>query len=136
MKLPVQAWGGFVGQWDNRQWKRTEVQVPPRLPPAGTPPDIAAILQRPRTRVDQYGHMAGITPGFIKRADIAWFASHHHNANGMNEAYAYSYLFAYSIDVSANARTLTLPVNDKIRILAITGSNERSQVTPAHVLYD
>ncbi len=90
VKLPIQAWGGFVGQWDNREWKRTEVQVPPRTPPAGTPPDIAAILQRPRTRVDQYGQMVGITPGFIKRADIAWFASHHHNANGMNEAYAYS----------------------------------------------
>lgn len=136
VSLPIQAWGGFVGQWDNRQWRRTEVQVPPRTPPPGTPSDIAAILQRPRTRVDRYGEMVGITPGFIKRADIAWYASHRHNADGTNEAYAYSYLFAYSIEVPANAKTLTLPVNDKIRILAITASNEGAQVRPAQVLYD
>ncbi len=45
---------------------------------------------------------------------------------GKNEAYAYSYLFAYTIDVPANAKTLTLPNNDNVRILAITGSNERA----------
>jgi alpha-mannosidase len=133
--LTIQSWNGFIGQWDNRQWKRTEVQVPPRTPPPDVPPDIAALLQRSRTRVDQYGEMTGITPGFIKRAPLAWFASHHHTAAGTNEAYAYSYLFAYEIEVPANARVLTLPNNDRIRILAITGSNERYQVTPARQLY-
>jgi len=134
--LLIQSWSGFVGQWDNRRWKQAEVQVPPRQPPSGTPADIVAQLQRSRTRMDQYGLMEGITPGFIKRAPIAWFASHHHNANGKNEAYAYSYLFAYAIDVPANATTLTLPVNDRVRILAITGSNERYKVKPAQPLYD
>ena len=133
--LTIQSWGGVIGQWDNRQWKQTEVQVPPRTPPAGTPPDIAALLQRPRTRVDPYGEMIGITPGFIKRAPLAWFASHHHTVDGKNEAYAYSYLFAYTIEVPAGARTLTLPSNDQIRILAISGSNERDEVRPAHPLY-
>src|SRR5437879_13140175 len=33
--------------------------------------------------------------------------------------YAYSYLFAYALDVAPGARTLTLPDNDRIRILAI-----------------
>ena len=136
VELTIQSWGGFVGQWDNRQWKQTEIQVPPRTPPPGTPPDIVAQLQRPRTRIDQYGQMVGITPGFIKRAPIAWFASHHHNPDGTNEAYAYSYLFAYTIDVDTNAKTLTLPVNDKIRILAITSSAERRDVKPAQALYD
>jgi alpha-mannosidase len=79
--------------------------------------------------------MHGITPGFIKPAPVAWYASHNHNAAGTNEAYAYSYLFAYEIDVPANARTLTLPNNDRLRILAITGSNEREQVRPAQLLY-
>jgi alpha-mannosidase len=132
---PIQSWSGFIGQWDNRQWKRTEVQLLPRTPPADIPPDIASLLTRSRTRADQYGQMLGITPGFIKRAPIAWFASHHHNAAGANEAYAYSYLFAYEFDVPANARTLTLPNNDQIRILAITGSNERERVKPAQLLY-
>jgi alpha-mannosidase len=134
-ELTIQNWKGFIGQWDNRQWKRTEVQVPPRTPPPDIPPDIAAVLQRSRTRVDPYGQMLGITPGFIKRAPLAWFASHHHTAAGTNEAYAYSYLFAYEIDVPANATTLTLPNNDEIRIMAITGSNERERVKPARQLY-
>jgi alpha-mannosidase len=80
--------------------------------------------------------MIGITPGFIKRAPIAWFASHHHTTAGVNEAYGYSYLFAYEIEVPVNAVTLTLPNNDQIRILAITGSNERERVKPARPLYD
>jgi alpha-mannosidase len=134
--LTIPSWGGFIGQWDDRQWKQTEVQIPPRTPPAGTPPDIAAQLQRPRTRVDPYGQMVGITPGFIKRSALAWFASHHHTAEGTNEAYSYSYLFAYAIDVPVNAEKLTLPMNENIRILAITGSNERTKVMPAQPLYD
>ena len=133
--LTIQSWRGFIGQWDNRQWKRTEVKLPPRTPPADIPPDIAALLQRSRTRVDVYGEMTGITPGFIKRSPLAWFASHHHTQAGTNEAYAYSYLFAYEIEVPANAKTLTLPNNDQIRILAISGSPERERVRPARLLY-
>jgi alpha-mannosidase len=133
--LTIQSWRGFIGQWDNRQWQRTEVQLPPRTPPPDIPPDIAALLQRSRTRVDTYGEMTGIAPGFIKRAPLAWFASHHHTPAGANEAYAYSYLFAYELDVPANATTLTLPNNDRIRILAISGSNERVRVKPARLLY-
>jgi len=133
--LTIQNWGGFIGQWDDRQWKQTEVQIPPRTPPPDVPPDIAALLQRSRTRTDPYGQMIGITPGFIKRAPVAWFASHHHTVAGTNEAYAYSYLFAYTIDVPANAITLTLPDNDEVRILALTGSNENTWLKPAQLLY-
>jgi len=79
---------------------------------------------------------AGLQPGFIKRPPVAWFASHRHTADGANEPYAYSYLFAYSTDVPANAKTLTLPDNDKIRILAVTVANESGQVRPAQPLYD
>ena len=104
--------------------------------PSAIPPDIAALLQRSRTRRDPYGEMVGITPGFIKRAPLAWYASHRHTPAGVNEAYAYSYLFAYTIDLPPNAKTLTLPNNDNVRILAITGSNERTSVKPAHALYD
>jgi alpha-mannosidase len=133
--LTIQSWNGFIGQWDKREWNRTEVQLPPRTPPPDVPPDIAALLQRSRTRVDPYGEMLGITPGFIKFAPLAWFASHHHTAAGTNEAYAYSYLFAYEIDVPATESILTFPNNDQIRILAITGSNETYHVRPARELY-
>lgn len=134
--LRIQNWGGFIGQWDDRNWKTKEIQIPPRTPPPGTPPDIAAQMARPRTRTDPYGEMTGITPGFIKRTPVAWFASHRHTADGVNEAYAYSYLFAYAIDVPAGARTLTLPNNDHIRILAMTVANEIGHVDPVQPLYD
>jgi alpha-mannosidase len=136
VNVTIQDWSGFIGQWDNRQWKQTEVRLQPRTPPADVPPDIAALLQRSRTRLDPYGEMLGITPGFIKRAPVGWFASHRHTPAGANEAYAYSYLFVYTIDVPANAQALTLPNNDRVRILAITGSNEHSMVKPAQPLYD
>ena len=136
VNLSIQSWSGFIGQWDDRRWKLTEVKIQPRTPPSDIPPDIAAHLRKPRTRRDPYGEMTGITPGFIKRAPLAWYASHRHTADGANEAYAYSYLFAYTIDVPANARTLTLPNDDRVRILAITGSNERTELKPAHPLYD
>jgi alpha-mannosidase len=134
--LNIQNWGGFIGQWDDRQWRTKEVTIPPRPVPPGTPPDIAAQLQRPRTRTDPYGEMTGITPGFIKRTPLAWFASHRHTADGANEYYAYSYLFAYAIDVPAGAKALTLPANDKIRVLAITAANQRGRLWPAQPLYD
>ncbi len=134
--LTIQDWGGFIGQWDDRRWAPRERQIPPRTPPPGTPPDIAAQMQRTRTRIDPYAEMTGIVPGFIKRTPVAWFASHRHSADGANEPYAYSYLFAYSLDVPAGARTLVLPNNDRIRILAITVANEVGDVRPAQPLYD
>ena len=126
MNVTIQSWSGFIGQWDDRQWKQTEVTIPTTRDAAGHSADIAAYLQRPRTRRDVYGEMIGITPGFIKRAPVAWYASHRHTPDGKNEAYAYSYLFAYTIDVPPDAKTLTLPNNDNVRIMAITGSNERT----------
>jgi alpha-mannosidase len=136
VKVTVQDWSGFVGQWDNRLWKQTEVRLQPRTTPLDIPPDVAALLQRPRTRLDPYGEMMGITPGFIKPASIGWFASHRHTPAGANEAYAYSYLFVYTFDMPANGRTLTLPDNDRVRIMAITASNERGGAKPAQTLYD
>jgi alpha-mannosidase len=79
---------------------------------------------------------AGLTSGFIKRAPVAWFASHHHNADGTNAPYSYSYLYAYAIDLPAGAKTLTLPENGAIHILAITVADEAPSVWPARPLYD
>jgi alpha-mannosidase len=110
-ELTIQDWSGHIGQWDDRRWSK---------PPDG----------------DSYGAYAGLTPGFVKRAPLAWFASHRHTAEGANEAYIYSYLFAYSIDLPAGAKTIVLPDNDKIRILAMTAVNEEGDLRPAQPLYD
>jgi alpha-mannosidase len=124
--LNIQDWGSYIGQWDNRTWKPKTTVMSALQGIAGQPP---------RIRAEPFGELTGITPGFIKRADLAWFASHHHNADGSNALYSYSYLFAYSID-TAGAKTLTLPNNDKIRIFAITVAEEPAAAHPAEPLYD
>jgi alpha-mannosidase len=124
--LTIQDWGGFIGQWDNRNWNKKQEPVPPR---PGAP-----VVNPPRMRTTL--EYKGLAPGFIKRAPVAWFASHHHTSDGANDPYAYSYLFAYAVDIPANARTLTLPDNDKIRILAVTVANESAEVVPTQPLYD
>src|SRR5436190_249549 len=128
MSLNVQEWNGFIGQWDDRIWKTTEDPISQR---PGTPPGTPV-----RTRPNPYGEMIGLRPGFIKRADLAWFSSQRRAADGSAEPYAYSYLFAYALDLPRGSRTLTLPDNDRIRILAITVAEEPWLITPAHPLYD
>jgi alpha-mannosidase len=127
----IHDWGGFIGQWDTRQWRQGERQVPP-----GASPEVAARIREPQHRTDPYAEMTGIRPGFIKQAPLAWFASHRHTAAGTSDAYAYSYLFAYTVELPPGAQTLTLPNDDKIRIMAVTVSDEGSQVRPAQPLFD
>ena len=110
--LNVQDWSGFIGQWDDRQWSSND------------------------TSHDNYGEMIGLKPGFIKRADLAWYCSHHHNAAGANVPYGYSYLFAYAMNLPPGAKTIKLPDNDKIRVLAISVAEENPEVRPAQPLYD
>jgi alpha-mannosidase len=112
-ELTVQNWGGYIGQWENRIWN-----------------------SRSRSGDNRFTGFSGLTPGYIKRAPVAWYSSHHHTPDGVNDAYAYSYLFAYAVEMPANAKTLTLPDNPNIRILAATVANESSLVRPAQPLYD
>jgi alpha-mannosidase len=117
VELNVEDWGGFIGQWDNRVWKAAE--RPGQRPPK-----------------DPYGEMVKVVPGFIKRADVAWYCSHRHTASGANETYAYSYLFAYPIDLPAGAKTLTLPDDGKIRVMAVSVAREAPGVRLTAPLYD
>jgi alpha-mannosidase len=110
-ELNVQDWGGFVGQWDDREWSTNGAN-------------------------DNYGEMIALKPGFIKRADLVWYASHHHDAAGKNVAYSYSYLFGYGIDLPEGAKTLTLPKNANIRILAVSVADENPETRPVQPLYD
>jgi alpha-mannosidase len=145
--LNVEDWGGFIGQWDTRQWKpapdtiaQNGKQVPLRKDWAvsanhATWPDIT-FRGTPYWAPSYPADYLGLEPGYIKQAGLAWYVSHHHTAEGLNQPYAYSYLFAYSIDLPQHATTLTLPVNDKIRILAVSVAREEPQVTSARPLYD
>ncbi|MGB7171878.1 MAG: glycoside hydrolase family 38 C-terminal domain-containing protein [Acidobacteriaceae bacterium] len=124
VNLTIEDWSGFIGQWDDRQWKPKEETIPAR---PGRPA---------RTETDPYGEMTGIKPGYIKRAPLAWYSDHHHDASGKNVAYSYSYLYGYTIDLPSGTQSITLPTNDKVRILAISVANENPPVTPVQPLYD
>ena len=142
--LRIEDWTGFIGQWDTRTWteKRVEMPVPPEPAPDDKSPR-AARARRIRAYVKEHGPRfrtemiyTGLTPGYIKPAPVAWFASHRHADDGSNEAYSYSYLFAYDLDLPLGATALVLPNNPRIRILAVTVASESPRVTPAHPLYD
>jgi alpha-mannosidase len=119
--LTIQQWGGFIGQWDNRQWIAKDKPIPG---------------SDHKSEHDNYAEMTGVTPGYIKRSDVAWYCSHHHDAAGKNVSYSYSYLFAYSVDLPPGAKTLRLPNNDKIRILAISVAEEPPILRAVQPLYD
>ncbi len=112
--LTIQDWGGFIGQWDDREWSSKKLDG----------------------NDSNYGQMIGLKPGFIKRADLAWFSDHHHDADGKNVTYAYSYLYGYALDLPAGAKSIKLPDNSKIRVLAISVADQSPAVKPAQPLYD
>jgi alpha-mannosidase len=127
--LTVQDWSGYIGQWDNRLWTAKEEPVPPQPdmpPPApGAPPRMRTVME-----------YAGLAPGYVKPAQVAWFASHRHLSDGTNDPYAYAYLYAYAIDLPAGASALTLPADDRLRILAVSVVDEAEPIRPAAPLYD
>jgi alpha-mannosidase len=135
--LNVQDWTGFIGQWDTRLWKSAQERdwAISANHAAWPPADLQQREQRPVSPryPDDY---VGLKPGYIKPAELAWYASHVHTADGLNQPYQYSYLFAYPIEVAGNAKTLTLPKNDKIRILAISVANDNPELTPVEAMFD
>lgn len=135
--LRIQDWSGFIGQWDTRVWNiPAERDWAISASHAVWPPaDLSQREERPiMPRYPQ--DYVGLKAGYIKPANLAWYASHHHTAAGLNQPYAYSYLFAYAIDVSGDPKSITLPMNDKIRILAISTANVNPSLFPAQPLYD
>jgi alpha-mannosidase len=141
--LDIENWGGRIGQWDTRLWKNdphTDKDWAVSANHAAWDPDPAKQHDPSQAKRDwspRYPEdFAGFAPGYIKRADVAWYASHHHTPEGLNQPYEYSYLFAYAIDLPAGARTLTLPDNDKIRVMAISVAETNPAVKPAQPLYD
>ena len=154
VKLTIEDWGGFIGQWDTRLWKPRPDSVTEgggqfsRVPAHQVPlrKDWAVSANHATWDLTQRGSpdwspsypkdYLGLRPGYIKPATLAWYASHHHTAVGLNEPYAYSYLFVYAMDLPAHAKALTLPANEKIRILAVSVAKEEPGLSPAQPLYD
>ncbi len=75
---------------------------------------------------------------FFKTDNIAWTGTHRHNgANNTNEAYSFTYLYKYCIVLPQGATELTLPVNDKIAIFALTlANNENDDITNGNEIKD
>jgi alpha-mannosidase len=139
--LNIEDWGGFIGQADTRLWKNnpnSDKDWAVSANRAVWDPDPAKQrTQGHRSWSPRYPEdYVGLEPGYIKRADVAWYASHHHTPEGLNQPYSYSYLFAYPIDLPAGAKTLTLPNNDRIKVLAISVAQEGPVLKPAQPLYD
>ncbi len=135
--LKIQDWTGFIGQWDTRLWNNEQernwaISANHAVWP---PVDLQQREQRPVSPRYPEDYV-GLKAGYVKPASLAWYASHQHTADGLNQPYQYSYLFAYPIEVSDSVRTLRLPNNEKIRILAISAVNENPRLTPAEPLYD
>lgn len=106
--LHIQGWTGYIGQHYNRNFDL----------------DGRTVLS--------------INQPFFKQNNIAWFASHSHRAYPtQNLAYQYCYMFKYEINVPAGAKTITLPDNDRIRIMAMTvAKGVESDVKPLQPLFD
>jgi alpha-mannosidase len=76
-------------------------------------------------------------PGRLKRHQVAFYASHGHDAEGADEPYEFRYLFRYALPLAAGARQLRLPDEPRIRLfaMAVAGGGPGA-ATPATALYD
>lgn len=106
-QLNIQGFTGYVGQFYGRTMSHDNKSVD--------------IMHKPYSSTD----------------NIAWYANHTHRGYpSKNEAYQYSYLYKFELKIPAGAKTLTLPKNDRIKVIAITVANDTETVKPLQPLYD
>ena len=110
--VAIPRWRGYVGQSDTRLWK-------------GEQPELTYGWSLP---------WAGLAPGYVKPAEIAWFSSHHRLGDGKKALYEYSYLYKVGLDVSLDATSLSLPKG--LRVFAATAVRGLPRATPAASLHD
>lgn len=138
----VQEWTGAIGQWDSRLSDDRilrEAFTPKMKDQSWALETIESqmvtkwVVQPPAQPV--VTGLSAIRPGFVKRDEVAWVATHQHSPQG-NDPYVFGYLFMYAIDLPAGATAIVLPANDRIRVFAITAASEPTvAVRPATVLY-
>jgi alpha-mannosidase len=135
--LNIENWGGFIGQWDTRLWKTTPENWAISAQHAAWPPADMEKREAQRPSLKYPDDYIGLREGYIKPAPVAWYASHHHTEDGLNDPYAYSYIFAYALEMPAGgAKHLTLPKNGNIRVLAVSVAKSGGTTIPAHPLFD
>ncbi|MFH1160243.1 MAG: glycoside hydrolase family 38 C-terminal domain-containing protein [bacterium] len=85
---------------------------------------------------DRFGQISSIDKGFIKRDEVAWFASHLHNDTA-NIPYKYAYIFKYELDVNPSMESISLPEDPAIKVFSMTlANNPYADLKPLHPLYD
>lgn len=85
---------------------------------------------------DKYDRIRGLDKGFIKRNEVAWFATHLHK-DTLNIPYQYAYLFKYVLTADPETGYIQLPDNPSIKIFALTvAQNDFDVATPVQPLYD
>jgi alpha-mannosidase len=117
VEISIDVWSGFIGQWDRRVWRGAGI----------------AETNYDRNNVEY----ASLIPAYQKKVRVAYYTTHRHLNSGDNDPYTYAYLYRYSIDVPANAKEITLPSDERIRVLAATAAyNENDDTVPAWNLSD
>jgi alpha-mannosidase len=135
--ITVREWEGAIGQWDS-PLKDLRAMREPLIPANGKTPSESEIRADMLVTWDPQTYAIGslnqIRPGFVKRDEIGWIGTHRHAADG-NQTYIPSYLFVYEIDLPAGTRMIQMPIEDRLRILAMTAVREPHHVRPAMILY-
>jgi len=135
--ITVREWEGAIGQWDS-PLRELRALREPFIPANGKTPSASEIRADMIVPWDPgtfaVGNLDQIRPGFVKRDEIGWIGTHRHAADG-NQVCISSYLFVYEIDLPAATREILMPIEDRLRILAMTAVREPHHVRPATVLY-
>ena len=118
VELTVPDWGGYIGQWDNRIFN---VKQEPVAPPPGAPPP-------PPGRPAAHAHGVGVR-GADARLHQARAASRGSPRTATRRTAPTSPTPTRTSSPSPSscppgARTMTLPNNERLRILAVTVSDE------------
>jgi alpha-mannosidase len=103
--LTIGGWTGYMGLWDNREFK-------------GFVAELSYSLRN---------DLKTIHPAFIRDQRIAWAASHHHRPAG-DALYEYSYLFSYRLEIPEGATNITLPDSRFVRIVAMSVGDEGNAI--------
>jgi alpha-mannosidase len=114
-RVPVQDWSEPIAQWNNRL--------------------VAGSL------VEEDDEIA---PAWILRAPVAWYGTHRHAATegdtsgtGRDEAYRFTYLYRLELELPPGARSLTLPRNERVKLLAASvAATSHDAVRATRPLYD
>ena len=98
--LDIPAFGGWLGLYDRRQWKRES---------------------KWRRNYIWRIKCTGVTPGYVKRQRLEYYTTHTHES-GKDLPYRYGYMFRFCLPIPEKAEALQLPRDKRIKIFAATAA--------------